>query len=320
EGAVAWGYTGDIVPAAPEGLGLAANVVEPALDGLQHFYGGVALDADRLQVHLAADHVGDRELPVTWLVPEGSPDVFADVFPKTTTALVRLRMNLGRVRKIPRILRDNVMPSTLPGLSGLPLPALSDLVDLVEGDVAVALLGVADQATLTDLGQLQRGGGFERVLHVALAARARDSAGLMEAFGGIASQLETSRWTVAPIDAGGFRGWAFSRDERAYSVLIGHGVVVFVIGRGEVEPFLAVAEKRALPLASLAEGEPTVAAALGREPATFGFVAGFTRLTRELADKGVPPYFLKILNDIRVLGARVDVAEKRVSVDLDVSL
>ncbi|MCA9518743.1 MAG: hypothetical protein KC635_27600, partial [Myxococcales bacterium] len=50
EGAVAWGYTGDIVPAAPEGLGLAANVVEPALDGLQHFYGGVALDADRLQV------------------------------------------------------------------------------------------------------------------------------------------------------------------------------------------------------------------------------------------------------------------------------
>lgn len=321
QGAVLWGYTGDVVPPAPAGLGLASNVVEPALDGLQHVYGGVELAPDRLRVHLAADHVGERELPVAWLTPEGSADVFADVFPKTTVAFLRLRMNLGRVRKIPRILRDSVMPSTLPGLSGLPLPALSDLVDLVEGDVAVAILGVADAASLTDLGQLQRGpGGFERALHVALAARARDSEGLLGAFGGIASQLETSGWTVAPIAAGGYRGWAFAREARAYSALIGHGVVLFIVGRGEVEPFLAVAEKRALPIASLADGEPTVAAALGKEPATLGFVASFTRLTRELADKGVPPYFLKILNDIRVIGARVDVGERRVGVDLDVSL
>jgi hypothetical protein len=289
---------------------------------------------DRLSLRIAVDETDERDLPAAWLDPDGPADAFTGVYPKTTTVFLRGRFDLARVRKIPSFLRSRFVPATIPGAEGLPLPGLNDLLNVVEGDLAIGLLGVEHDVTIQHLLQIRRQGlglaSLARVFHVAVGARLRDADGARSLFDAIATQLTTSTgWTVAPLSGGGFTGWAFHRKDEAYSVLIGKGVLLFVTGRGEVEPFIAVAEERALPLAAAAEGEPIAAAAIGLPPtasagevgaAQIGVMLGFTRVTRELADKGVPPYFLKIMNDIRVLAVAVRVTPRRVALSLEVAL
>ena len=321
-------------PTLPDGLGLVGSFLAPTLAELSRWSGGLSLSDDRLTLRLAVAEGGELTLPISWVSPEGPADRFAAVFPKTTAIFARGRFNVGRVRKIPSILRSRFLPATLPGAAGLPLPGTDDLLDVVEGDFAVGLLGLPAEGTLQDLSVLRRQGlglaSLAQVLRIAVAARVRDEAAALTLFDGIATQLQTSGWTVAPVAAGGFKGYSFHREAEAYSVLVGKGVLLLVTGRGEVEPFIAVGEQRALSLASAVEGEAVATAAAGLAPpangaappppAALGVVFGFSRLTRELADKGVPPYFLKIINDIRVLALTIDASERQLGLAVEVAL
>jgi len=336
EGAVLWGSASGFGPKAPGGLGLLRSAIAAPIEGLRHWRGGLVVAEDRLtlRVSVAEDEEDGADIPISWLSPDGPADAFADVYPKTTTVFLRGRFDVARVRKIPSFLRSRFVPATIPGAGGLPLPGVNDLLEVVEGDFALGILGVEPDVTIQHLLSIRRGGlglaNLARVFHVAVGVRLRDVEKAKGLYEGIAAQLRTSSgWTVAPMSGGGFTGWAFHRKAEAYNVLIGHGVMLFITGRGEVEPFVAVGEERALPLSAAAEGEPVAAAALGMAPkpsageaapAQLGVVLGFTRVTRELADKGVPPYFLKIMNDIRVLAVAVRVAEREVTLSLEVAL
>lgn len=319
EGAVVYLALEDLLPDAPSGLGLVRGVAQSMIDALPLFTGGLAVSDDALSLKLAADHVGDGALPVSWVTAPGTPEALARAFPKTTTAFVRFRVALANVRALPGFLRESVLPDRLPGLEALPIPSVSDLIDLLEGDVAVGLLGLDAGANLGQLAFLPR--HPERALtlfHAALAAKMRDPAATRRAFAGIASQLETSGWAVAPIVSNGpdgkpgpagYAGWSFAKEQARYAVLLDDQIVVFVIGAGEVAELVAVKEGRALSLASYADGgSDTVKAALGqgdRPPTPFGLALGPLRLLRELQARGLPPYFLKIINDVRLLSASV---------------
>jgi hypothetical protein len=182
---------------------------------------------------------------------------------------------LDNVRSLPGFIRDSVLPERLPGLEALPLPAVTDIIDLIDGDIAVAVLGLDPSANLGRLGALRSAPSEALSLfHMALAARMRDATETKRAFAGIASQLETSGWTVARIGPGAagatpagavaYEGWSLVREGQHYAVLIDDQVVVFLVGAGEVEGFLAVKEGRSLSLASFAErGSATVKQALG---------------------------------------------------------
>lgn len=321
--AVAWGLVADAPLPVPDGLGLLGTFIGPPIRGLAAWSFGARVTPDRLSLRATVDQVGDATLPVSWLRPDGPADVFAPVFPKTTAAFLRSRFDVERVRKVPAILRRRFMPSTLPGPAAtLPLPPLDDILAFVDGDFAVALLGMDPDATVQQLlGVARQPQLLTRVVRLALGARARDPDRAYSAFAAIAAQLGTSSgWTVDALDGGGYRGFTFHRGPEAYSALIGHGVVLFIVGQGEVAPFIAVAEERALALSASAEDEPVVARAIGQTPTTAGALFGFTRVTRELADKGVPPYFLKIINDIRVLALTADADETRVTLELEVAL
>jgi len=335
--AVAYLVLEGLLPDAPKQLGLLRGFVQGMRDSLPTFVGGVAMPlgeagVDALVVKLSAAHVGDGFLPVQWVKPGGSPDRLAQAFPKTTTAFVRFRVALDNVRSLPGFIRDSVLPDRLPGLEALPLPAVSDLIDMIEGDVAVALLGLDPNANLGRLGALQRAPAEALSLfHLALAARVRDATATKRTFAGIASQLETSGWTVAriapvgaklPAGAVAYEGWSLARDGVHYAVLIDDQVVVFLIGSGEVDGFLAVKEGRALSLTSFADrGSLTVKQALGLEGATaFGMALGPLRLSRELSARGLPPYFLKIINDVRLFSVSVGAEQKRLDLALEISL
>lgn len=332
EDAVVYLALEDILPEAPASLGLARGLLQTQLDALPRFEGGLAIPEDpaglpSLTVQLAAERVGEGALPVHWVTPDGSPEGLARVFPKTTTAFVRVRAALGEVRKMPGFIRDTVLPDRLPGFETLPLPGTSDLIELVEGDLAFAVLGLDDSANLArlaySLGSIPR---LMSVCHVALAARHRGAEAARRTFSGISSQLATSGWTVAPIEHSGaanpYVGWSWARDSRHYSVLIDDEVIVFIVGPGEVDGFLAVKDGRALSLASFAEGTGVaVSRALGQRDATpFGVVVSPLRLSRELAARGLPPYFLKIINDVRLFAGGLGATERRLEIALEVAL
>jgi hypothetical protein len=179
---------------------------------------------------------------------------------------------------------------------------------------------------------------------VALAARLRDPAAFGRTYLGIAEQLATSGWTVAPIahtsplPAGvrPYTGWTFVRDNRHFSLLTDGEVAVFVLGEGEVDAFLAVREGRALSLASFADplsgqahaeppppSPPTPVRALGLSPdggGALGLLLSPVRLTRELAARSIPPYFLKIINDIRLFSGDLSATPEAATLRLELGL
>jgi hypothetical protein len=333
EAGVAWFVTNGQTVEAPAGFGVVRGFVTRAVAGLQDWQGGIGLSGDRLQLHVASTVTPDgddaRTLPIEWLGTDPKGSVFAEVFPKTTPIFVRGRFATSKIRTLPGILRDNLLPKRIPGTAGLPLPPVSEIIDFVDEDFAVALLGFDDAATVQSLAALaRRRGNVYRQLHLALAATVRDEGKAIEAFTKVGTGLAGAGWTVARVDEGGFQGLTFVRAQTTYSVLVGKGVVVFLTGAGEVGPFLATASGRALPLRAHAEGEPTAKRALGLAPTegdsskdktVVGATTSFTRLTRALADKGVPPYFLKIINDIRITTIALGASETEVTFDLEIA-
>jgi len=329
DGAVAWIVARDVLPAVPDGLGMAKGLVEDVRSGLREWQGGLVMDGERLALRMAADYTGEGELPLaSWVAPEGSADVIAQALPKTTTLMARFRLDLAKLRRMPSFILEQLVPDQIPGLDMLPIPALPDLIGMLTGDIGVALLGVEPNATLAGLTSVAK--IRQRALEtfrVALIARVHDVDAMRRAFGDIAQQMRDASWVVADIDpakAAGWSGWTFLRGTTSYSVLMSADVIVFIVGPGEVDNFITARDGRATTLAAYGAGfDRTMKEALGLEPlgggTAFGLSLGFLRLTRELADKGVPPYFLKMLNELRLVGMAIDAQPKRVTFALEVA-
>jgi hypothetical protein len=317
----------------PASAGTAAQLIKPWLAGLDRWSVQVGLTEADLAVRARAIWSGEGELPSAWLSPATEPAPFAQVFPKTTTMLVRGRLDAARVRGLASFVRDALLPDRFPDLDGLPLPSPAAVLDAMTGDVAVAILGVDADVSVTDLTNPKSYGptsygpkSHERMaaalqlVHTALAIGTRDpkaASALVETLAQQTAAMEG--FAVAAIDRGGYRGYAIARGRHTYAVLVKDSVLLFMTGAGEVERFLAVGEGQGSPLATAAE-DPGARAALGLEPSALGAFATLTRITRELAEKGIPPYFLKILNDIRSLSGFVQVQPRQLDLSLDVSL
>ena len=291
--------------------------------------------------------------PADWLSPSGPPAAFATLFPRTTTLVARARVNLAPLKAIPRFVRDRMFPDALPPALGLPSPSLHDLADLATGDVAVAVMGLDSEATVNHLlGQL-RGARWRladalQVVHVAVALGVRDPSAAWQLIDALADTARRDGWTAAAIRPSGpgpdaLRGYTLRRKGHVHALLLRGHDLAWVTGRGEVARFLAAARGEALAFASLgadelgdasraqdaagaggATGAPAppsaLRAALEDPGVTVGITASFTRLARELAAKGGPPYFLKMLNDIYAVAATARVGADRFSLALDLVL
>lgn len=353
----AWRFT---PPPTPDGLGLLRGLVDNIAERLSSWEGSLTLDADRLALKMAtAQPPADATpLPVAWVNPDDpKPSRLAAVFPRTSTAVLRFRVNLDKVRAVPAFIRNNVVPDQLPGLEAFPLPATSDLINLLDGDLAVAFLGLAPETRLPELSSRASLNRLPDVARLALAAGLRDAAAFSRTYAAIADQLATSGWTVAKIppstspaanakagqtpNRNPWSGWTFKApnrehngrtfEGRSYTLLHDDAVAVFLVGHGEADNFIAVREGRALPLSSFATADatntaspasPGAARALGHDSTTsfLGLTLSPVRLTRELAARSVPPYFLKIINDIRLFAGDLAATPDGVTLHLELDL
>lgn len=319
----AFWFAGNGALQAPEALGFAGAYLTPTLRGLTQWHAHGQVEASRLALRIGGLWPGEGSLPSGTFSPQSPPAAFAEVFPKASTVLLRTRVDLSGLASLPSFLRDRFIPKRFPRFDDLPLPAPADLLNLVTGDICIALMGVDEDATVSTLmNRQQRGAAALQLLHVALAFQV----GQPEAAQALLVKMRTAAdasnvWTVADIKGGGWSGVTFVRDGRTYSALLKGDVLVFVTGAGEVQRFLDVGEGRATALTSYLEADPSPATAvLTNAPPALGAFVTFSRITRELADKGVPPYFLKMINDIHAIGFALSVSERRVDIALDVTL
>ncbi|MGM0574993.1 MAG: hypothetical protein ACQEXJ_04595 [Myxococcota bacterium] len=308
-------------PSVPPGLGTVGALLAPYLEPLSTWTGHVGLEAEGLTARVDGVWEGEGTFPVGWFRPKGEPEALAEHFPKALTAFARVRADAGSLRNMPSFLRERVLPSTMPGPVGKLLPSPAEWLDLAAGDVAVALLGIDDEATVEQLVRAQRRPDvILQLLHAGVGLTVRDPAEARRHVEATRERFEGAGWTTARIEGKAWEGVGFRKGEHAWSALLRDDVMVLLSGSGEVERFLAVAEGRALPLTAMAEGGGVRAEALTDPQTGVGVLLTFTRITRELADKGLPPYFLQIINDVRSVALAFRPREDGVGLALDVAL
>ncbi len=309
-----------------DGLG-APGLVLSTLSGLGPVRGGIALGAGRLALRLAADVDEGSSLPASWLAGAPGATPLAGWVPRNTSLFLRAALNLEKLRKLPSFLRERLLPQRLLGLEDAPIPDVPELVAVLGDEVAVAVLGLQPDATLGGVGGLlATPGRWPSVARVALIVRLRDRARLRAAMADIAGRMAdpASAWTVSAIPRPGkhpardFEGWTFARrvpeggqPAETQAVILDGDVGLLVIGAAEVEGLLAVRTGAALSLLAGLEGEPGVGhevlAARPDRRAEVGLQVGFLRFTRELMDRGAPPYFVKLLDSVHAIALGISV-------------
>ncbi len=310
-------------PPVPDGLGTAGAFVKPVLSKLSLWTGAAALTDDRLSLHAHGAWEGDGELPAGWLVAPDAPAPLADVFPKALTAFARLRFDAARVRGLPGFLRNAVIPSVFPGAVGARLPTPPELLDLATGELAIAVLGLDPDTSVEQMVQAaRRPEAFLQQLHSAAGLRVRDAAAAKALLDRGADGLRADGFAVDAVARGGYTGYSVRRDKpqrEVWSLLLRGDALVLLTGEGEAERFLDVADGRGVNVATAAQ-ETLGAGLLAGDGPSLGLLVTFPRVTRELAEKGLPPYFLKLINDIRAVGVSLGVRGDGVDLGLEVTL
>lgn len=330
-----------------EALG-AGPLVDSTLASLAPWRGGITVDRGRVAVRLGAPLAEGGGLPSGWLEGVATGPGLASFVPRNALAFVRASVNLEKLRKLPSFIRDRLIPARLLGLEDAPIPDVGPLIEVLGDELGVAVLGLAPAASLGAVATLANDlDSWPSLGRVALVVRLRDRARLKAMMAEIASvSAPAAGWSVSPVPvpAGSdkpFDGWNFVRAARpatggeaasarqepeSHAVILDGDVGLLVIGAAELEALLAVRAGKGLSLVASIEGDASIAAdvlatrADSPTRAEIGLQLGFLRLSRELADRGAPPYFVKLLDSIHAISIGLGVKADGVRLDLELRL
>jgi len=312
----------------------AGSIATAALESLGPWHGGLDVTADRVGLAIQTPVPADTALPLAWVKATKGATPLATTLPLNTPFFMRLAFNSERVRRLPGFVRDSFIPERLPGLEGAPMPNVGDLIETLGDEVGIAIFGLESGVPLSafmNVNQLRA--RWSRLVRFAFLASIHDRDKLVGRFELIAAQFTTAaEWTVvelpAPEGAKTFRGWTFVRGQESYAAIIEADVFTYVSGATEVDNLMAVRTGKMLSLAASTDADgPNIQAevtrgALGLTDTipTIGIHIGFLRVTRELVERGAPPYFIKVLNSIHSFAVGVAVRPDAIELGLEVRL
>lgn len=259
-------------------------------------------------------------IPTEWLTVEGPPPAFGAMLPRETTLMLRLRANVRMISGLPAFVREMILPA---GILGQIHPLLrpadpdADLLAHLTGHVAVAFIGLGEESVLGKLVVAKRLWHVTSQIQAALLLQVRDPEAMRAAWARMADNAVKVGFTIteAPGVAGGPPVVRLShpKTQEEYAVLFHGDVLAIVVGKEAYVEIRDVLEGRATPLRERAESPlaKAVTGAAGAEAdaarLTAGLFLSFNRLTRQLGEKGAPPFYLRVINSIFEASAGIEV-------------
>lgn len=269
-------------------------------------------------------------IPTDWITVEGPPPPFGAMLPRETTMLLRLRANVLMIRDLPAFIREMILPA---GILGRIHPLLKaadpdqDLLAHMTGHVAVAFIGLGEASVLGKLVVARKLSQVTSQIQAALLFEVHDARAFLAAWSDYGENAAKAGFelTETPGIAGGPPVMRFSQPKTGedYAVLVSGNVVALLIGSEAYVEVRDVLEGRATPLRERAESPlaKAVVGAVGSEAEAAKITAGvfltFNRLTRQLGEKGAPPFYLRVINSIFEATAALEVTPSSVRLSLE---
>lgn len=307
------------------GFGVSGNLVKGYLRGFGYLGGRIEVTPSRLGISLQTERIeGSAAIPVDWLRIDGSAD-FGVLLPSSTAVLTRLRLDARKVEMLPGSIRGYVLRSN-PVRGWHPLLErrylLGKILPHLAGDVAFAVLGVSESASLSSLQRVAvQPARTPLELDIAVLARVRDPAAFRAE---VETFVEESRQQGVEFQPLAVRNTQFP----AYyltggtvpdiGVALAGDVALLTTGRGELERIVRAASGDAPSLRARTRTDLD-AAAVGSDPFVLAGHISFDRVARQLQCKGVPPYFLKVITSPDAVAWTLHVDERAARLDLEVT-
>ncbi len=312
-------------------LGIAGYLPATVLRSFTALGGRVDLSPDLLQGRFLAARAPESRPPLTsWLSGQEGPAEMAALLPSSAALMMRFNLDSARLETVPRAMRRTVLARMSLG-KWHPLfeefDLERDLLPHFTGNLGLVVLGLNEAATLVSLQKALRDPAkVGDVLHYGMVFEVREPDRLRQV---ISARLGDLRARATPIvrdsidpvefDTPVFASRLEGGPQGELGVLLVGNVAAVVVGRGETERLLRVLSAEAPSL----ETRPHAALAtrvVGSEPLITGGLLTFDRIARQLACKGFPPYFLRILTSPDTVAWSLDTRPDAIELSLEVSL
>ena len=305
------------------------SVLKKALMGRGPWSVGVELDADTLRVRAKVPGGVGLSAAAPFLQTKATAVNFSNTFPKNSSLFLRSRVLMEQAG--PLLAGALLMLQAEPVyVDRLPVPALASLVDGLTGEFAFAVMGLDEAVQPTSiLRSVEHLPSLLQAIHMAVAVEAVDESKAKELYESVRVQAPKAGFKVSTLEDAAFDGIILSKGKpnvrlaavpnkgvRTYTLLRKGAVLIGLSGQGELQRFLDVQSKKAIALSASATDEHMKAVLSGSEDA-LAVTLMSTRITRELADKGVPPFFLTVVNSIREVALRAKIEGKQLNIVME---
>ncbi len=292
-------------------LGPANLVLGGLLDRIERLDADLQLDVPQPQLHVrlaskpgALADIADYHVRFLPDAPGALLDL-GQLLPDETPLLVRARLNPALLGLVPQGLRDAFLPATAlgawhPALNGVDFQR--SVLGVWDGQVALVLLGVADDLPLDPGGWAQR--SWRKDLRFALAFSARTDTDADTLVQTLRAALETSADKPTIAQFRDWAGFAIAMPDAPWWLLRHGRHLALVSGRGEGEDLARVATGKFpdLHAAATAQVEKSLVDGAGRWA---GALVETPRVARALRRRGVPDYAVQLLAAVQSLAVGV---------------
>ncbi|NUN13630.1 MAG: hypothetical protein HUU55_08335 [Myxococcales bacterium] len=320
-----WVKQEDQVDAWVKPLGYVAGAAKEVLQGAQSLVLRVGVFEDRIDIRCK---LGIDPQTMGWAKEWflDAPPGFAvgSILPRDTTALVRTRIQADKIRAVPSFLRSALIPS---GVLKAIHPLLEttdldkDLLSYIRGNIAFAFLGLAEGAAPGKILTARRFSDGLPLLEAALIFDVHKSEEFWGRFTKLTEFAQKSGYQLTAAKPAGkatlVTKLVHEKNGEHLAAFLLDNTVIITAG---VQAYLGlrdVLEGRSTELSKRIESQ-LLADVAADSPLLLGIVTTFSRISRELGERGAPPFYLRTLDSIFEAGARIGAEPDGLRFDLEV--
>jgi hypothetical protein len=307
---------------------MVGKFIKNALQGQGRWMVGVEVNADTLRLKAKLPGGYGLGTVANYVQTDTKATDFSALFPKNSSLFVRSRVLLEKAG--PLLAPALLLVEEPTYIDRLPLPPLGMLLDSLTGEFALAVMGMDDgvepMTLLRNVNHLPR---LLQDLHTVLAVEAQTEQKAEMLLKHVAAHAAGAGFKASSINHPAIEGIILTKEvthrkkgyssrieKRVYTFLRKGSTLLVLTGEGELPRFLDVQDGKAIALSTSATDDH-MKSVLRESSHVLSATLMSTRITRELADKGMPPFFLTVVNSIREVAFKARVESKSLNIVLE---